>query len=74
MTIINGGKLAIWDFDKDTKVISKSHKYDNFKVNGLEGSVVKLLNDPNQPTLFLALSTRTAMVRLKPIIHTFLFN
>ncbi|KAM3583828.1 hypothetical protein VKS41_003799 [Umbelopsis sp. WA50703] len=62
MTIINGGKLAIWDFDKDTKVISKSHKYDNFKVNGLEGSVVKLLNDPNQPTLFLALSTRTAML------------
>lgn len=62
MTIINGGKLAIWDFEKDTKVISKCHKYDNLKVSGLEGSIVKLLNDPNQPSLFLALSTKTALV------------
>jgi hypothetical protein len=55
--------MAIWDFDKEKKVISKEHKYDNLSLAGLEGNIISLRNHPTQPDVFLAISTKTAIVR-----------
>ncbi|CAO3669477.1 unnamed protein product [Umbelopsis ramanniana] len=62
LTYVQDGNMAIWDFDKEKKVISKEHKYDNLSLAGLEGNIISLRNHPTQPDVFLAISTKTAII------------
>jgi hypothetical protein len=75
LTYINNGKMAIWDFDKEKKVISKEHKYDDLSLTVVDGNIITLQNHPTQADVFLAISTKTAIVRHHAsLLHIFLIH
>lgn len=63
LTIVNDGKLAIWDFDREKKVISKDHNHEGLTLAGLEGNIIMLQSHPTQTNVFIAISAKHAMVR-----------